>query len=201
VPDDASVSQWLEGLRAGDDDDIRRLWERYFQKLVGLARARLPARSRRERDEEDVALSAFHSLCERAGRGQFPRLADRDDLWRILSTITARKVLASERHRNRLKRGGGHVLGQSELVQRDGSAPAALSLLLSREPNPEDAAAFAEDCDRLFGRLGNPVLKGIAVLKLEGRSSEEIAAEYGVSARTVDRKLELIRALWEEERN
>src|SRR5437868_10695363 len=139
LPDDPSVSQWLEGLRAGDADDIRRLWDRYFEKIVGLARARLPARGRRERDEEDVALSAFHSLCERAGRGQFPRLADRDDLWRLLSTITARKVLASERHRNRLKRGGGHVAGRSAILEGDGAGPAEFTFLLSREPNPEDA--------------------------------------------------------------
>ena len=33
-------------------------------------------------DEEDVAISAFQSFCERAARGQFPKLNDRNDLWR-----------------------------------------------------------------------------------------------------------------------
>ena len=57
MSDDASVSNWLDGLRAGDDADIQRLWERYFEKLVRLARTKLPARNRRDFDEEDVALS------------------------------------------------------------------------------------------------------------------------------------------------
>ena len=68
---------------------------------------------------------------------------------------------------------------------------------MSREPTPEDAAIFAEECQRLFARLEHPVLKSIALKKLEGQSSREIATELGVTARTVDRKLELIRKLWE----
>jgi DNA-directed RNA polymerase specialized sigma24 family protein len=199
VAEDASVSHWLDGLRAGDDADITRLWDRYFLRLVGLARTKLPSPTRREFDEEDVALSAFHSFCERAGRGEFPQMIDRNDLWRLLSTITARKVTSSIRHRTRQKRGGGRVLGESALFERDALDDTGVSQFLSHEPNPEDAAAFAEDYERLFTRLSNPVLKEVARLRLEGKSSEEIAAELGVSARTVDRKLQLIRALWEDE--
>ena len=58
-------------------------------------------------------MSAFHSLCDRVGRGQFPQLADRDDLWRLLVTITARKVISAVRHQTRQKRGGGRVVGES----------------------------------------------------------------------------------------
>ncbi len=98
MPEDASVSGWLDGLRAGDEADIQRLWDRYFQQLVRLAGKKLPGHARREFDEEDVALSAFHSFCERVGRGQFPQLADREDLCRLLVTITARKAVSSVRH-------------------------------------------------------------------------------------------------------
>ncbi len=66
-----------------------------------------------------MALSAFHSFCDRAGRGQFPQLADRDDLWRLLATITTRKVIDTVRHQTRQKRGGGRVLGESALVDGD----------------------------------------------------------------------------------
>src|SRR6516164_10747354 len=111
-----SVSRWLDGLREGNDADVQRLWDRYFQRLVRLAGARMPGHARRASDEEDVALSAFHSFCDRVGRGQFPQLADRDDLWRILVTITVRKVAETVRHQTRLKRGGGAVLGQSVKV-------------------------------------------------------------------------------------
>ena len=126
-------------------------------------------------------------------------MVDRNDLWRLLSTITARKVTSSIRHRTRLKRGGGRLLGDSALIDGSGRDDSGVSQFLSREPNPEDAVAFTEAYDRLFDRLTNPVLKDVALRRLEGSTSEEIAIELGISARTVDRKLQLIRALWEEE--
>jgi DNA-directed RNA polymerase specialized sigma24 family protein len=198
VADDPSVSRWLEGLRAGDDADIGRLWERYFEKLVALARARLPARGRREFDEEDVALSAFHSFCERAARGGFPRLADRDDLWRVLSVITARKAVGRLRHQGRLKRGGGRLLGESAFGRADGPDSHGMAEVFRREPTPAEAAEFADEYARLFARLDNPTLQQVARRRLEGQSAEEIGAALGVSTRTVDRKLQVIRALWEE---
>jgi hypothetical protein len=57
-----SVTTWVEQLRAGDHAAAQRLWQRYFPRLVGLARRRLQGVSRRAADEEDVAFSAFHSL-------------------------------------------------------------------------------------------------------------------------------------------
>jgi len=198
---DASVSGWLDGLRAGDEADIQRLWDRYFQQLVRLAGKKLPGHARREFDEEDVALSAFHSFCERVGRGQFPQLADREDLWRLLVTITARKAVSSVRHQNRKKRGAGKVQGESAFLQGGGDKAASdgLAGFLSREPTPELAAQFAEEYDRLVNKLQNPALQAIALRTLEGHSAEEIAGELGTSPRTVHRKLQLIRALWSEE--
>src|SRR5262245_11049219 len=51
-----SVTCWLDLLRAGDPAAAQKLWEGYFRRLVGLARARLRAAPRRAADEEDVAL-------------------------------------------------------------------------------------------------------------------------------------------------
>src|SRR4051812_48634112 len=101
-----SVMNVLDGLRDGDEEEIRRLWARYFGRLVRLVGTRLPRHIRRAFDAEDVALSAFHSFCARAGRGQFPLLEDRDDLWRLLAAITRRKAAALIRHQTRVKRGG-----------------------------------------------------------------------------------------------
>jgi DNA-directed RNA polymerase specialized sigma24 family protein len=193
-----SVSMLLDGLKAGDDKVIQRLWDRYFERLVRLAGSRLPGHARRAFDEEDVALSAFRSFCDRVGRGQFPRMDDRDDLWRVLSTITTRKAVDTVRHQTRQKRGGGRVLGESA-VGGDDVDTAGLARFLSREPTPEDAARFADQYDRLLRRLEDPTLKTIALRRLEGYSSEEIAADLGTSARTVDRKLGLVRAIWREE--
>jgi DNA-directed RNA polymerase specialized sigma24 family protein len=198
MANDNSVSILLDGLKAGDDKDIQRLWDRYFERLVRLAGSRLPGHARRAFDEEDIALSAFRSFCDRAGRGQFPRMDDRNDLWRVLSTITTRKAVDTVRHQTRQKRGGGRLLGESALAGGDDGGAEGLSRFLSREPTPAEAAQFVDQCDGLFARLEDPVLKDIARRRLEGYSSEEIAAELGTSARTVDRKLGLIRAIWQE---
>jgi DNA-directed RNA polymerase specialized sigma24 family protein len=192
-----SVSMMLDGLKAGNDRDIQRLWDRYFERLVRLAGSRLPGHAKRAFDEEDIALSAFRSFCARVEKGQFPRMDDRDDLWRVLSTITTRKAVDIVRHQTRQKRGGGRVLGESA-VGGEGDAD-GLAWFLSREPTPEDAAEFADQYERLLGRLEDATLKTIALRRLEGYSSVEIASALGTTARTVDRKLGLIRAIWQEE--
>ena len=70
MPDDGSVTLWIAGVRGGDPAAAERLWERFFPRLVGLARARLRGTARLAADEEDVALSALDSFCRRAGAGQ-----------------------------------------------------------------------------------------------------------------------------------
>jgi hypothetical protein len=77
-----SVTRWLEQLKAGEQAAVQQLWTRYYARLVRLAREKLGAAPRQAADEEDVALSAFDSFCRAAEAGRFPRLLDRDDLWR-----------------------------------------------------------------------------------------------------------------------
>src|SRR5262245_52985050 len=88
-----SVTHWIGDLKAGGDTAAQHLWERYFGRLVRLARSKLRATSRTVVDEEDAALSAFDSFCRGAERGRFPDLADRDDLWRLLVVLTVRKAI------------------------------------------------------------------------------------------------------------
>src|SRR5215471_7618917 len=89
---EGSITHWLDLLKAGDRAAARPLWQRYFRLLVARARAALGSAPRRAADEEDVALSAFHSFCRGAEHGRFPRLDHRDDLWHILLMLTARKA-------------------------------------------------------------------------------------------------------------
>jgi DNA-directed RNA polymerase specialized sigma24 family protein len=129
-----SISQWIIGAKEGRSQAIDALWERYFEKLVRLARQRLAALPRRAADEEDLALSVFASFCHAAEEGRFPDLADRDDLWRLLITITAQKAIDQRRHDGRAKRGGGRVRGESALDQID------TSFLVKRPPGEHDLA-------------------------------------------------------------
>jgi RNA polymerase sigma factor (sigma-70 family) len=194
-----SVSHWLRLLQDGDAAAAQPLWERYFHRLVGLARAKLQGQPRRAADEEDVALSAFASFCRAAEAGRFPQLADRDDLWRVLFTVTERKILNLIRDERRQKRGGGVVLTEAGLRPPDDSAPAGLDRFAGREPTPEFAAQVAEEYHHLLSRLDDRELQAIAVWKMEGETTPQIAARLGCAVSTVERRLRLIRQIWEEE--
>jgi DNA-directed RNA polymerase specialized sigma24 family protein len=185
-----SVTLWLDRLKDGDEAAAQRLWERYFARLVGLARAKLRGAPRQAADEDDIALSAFDSFCRGAEAGRFPRLNDRDSLWHLLVVLTARKAAHLIRDATRQKRGGGAGIDPDA---------AALDELLSREPTPAFAAEVADECRRLLGRLGDPELEAVALAKLEGHTVEEIAAKLGYATRSIKRKLQMIRDLWERE--
>ena len=194
---DGSVTHWLGALKGGDAAAAQRLWERYFDRLVRLARAKLGAMPRGAADEEDVALSAFHSFCQGAARGRFPRLDDRDNLWRLLVTITARKALDQVRRQARQKRGGGRVLvGSAQAGGEDDTDGAGLDQVVGQEPTPQFAAMVADECRRLLAALDDETLRQVALLRMEGYSDEEIAARVDCSLRTVSRKLALIRKAW-----
>ena len=195
-----SITQWLNQLQTGDRDGAQRLWERYFRRLVGLARARLEGRLRRAVDEEDVALSAFDSFFRGAEQGRYPQLGDRDDLWRLLVTITVRKALKQARDQSRRKRGGGVVRGDSAIAHAGGEASGAgLDQVAGNEPSPQFAAEVAEEHERLLARLDDDALRQIALWKLQAYTNAEIAKMLDCSPATVERRLALIRRLWEQE--
>jgi RNA polymerase sigma factor (sigma-70 family) len=193
-----SVTEWISRLKAGEAAAAQPLWERYFRRLVALARHKLQGTPRRAADEEDAAQSAFASFFRAAQQGRFPRLTDRDELWPLLVVLTLRKALRLARAERRRKRGGGTVANETALPNAADDEP-AFDQLLSREPTPEFAAQESEECRRLLHRLGDADLRAVALLKMEGYTVEETAAQLGCVPRTVRRKLRLIRDLWATE--
>jgi DNA-directed RNA polymerase specialized sigma24 family protein len=187
---EGSVSRLIDGLVVGDAAAVQQVWERYFRRLVGLARKHLQDTPRRVADEEDVALSAFDSFCRNAEQGRFPQMLDREGLWRLLVVITVRKAAHLVRDQGRLKRGG---------MAEGGADPLVLEEVLSREPSPEFAALAAEEHRRLLGLLRDRELESIAQWRMEGYSVEEIAGRLSCAPRSVKRKLQLIRAIWQRE--
>src|SRR5262245_38225153 len=103
---EGSVTRWVTALKGGDLAAAQPLWERYHRQLVTLARDKLRSSSRRAADEEDVVQNAFHSFFRGVARGRFPRLDDRDNLWRLLVVITARKALDQLGREHARRRGG-----------------------------------------------------------------------------------------------
>jgi DNA-directed RNA polymerase specialized sigma24 family protein len=196
-----SVTAWLARLKTGDAAAAQKLWERYFHRLLGLARKKLKSISRRAADEEDVALSALASFFRGLDRARFPRLNDRGDLWSLLVVLTARKASHRIDYEQRQKRGGGATRGESALDNPAGSAVEhyGINQVVDDEPTPDFAAEVAEQCHRLLECLNDVDLRQVALWKMEGYTNAEIAAKLNCAVVTVERRLRLIRTIWKKE--
>jgi DNA-directed RNA polymerase specialized sigma24 family protein len=192
----AEVRQWLLDLGEGDELAAQRIWEKYFAKLLLFARHKMADMRRRAFDEEDVAVSAMHSFCRGMRAGRFPSLDDREDLWKLLVTITARKVCAQRRRCYADKRGGGRERGQSAWYHdQSHQREDGINEVLGHEPTPDLAARIVESCHEMLECLDEKA-RQVALWTLEGYDTTEIAEKLGCVRRTVERKLELIRANW-----
>lgn len=189
-----SISQWIGELKEGNDDAARLLWERFYTRLVTVARSKLREFPRRFRDEEDFALSAFDRLCRAARAGKYPRLDDRSQLWKLLIDITEKRVIDYKRHETCPMRGGGKNIDE-------GGLPAGIDALADNALSAEYLTTFDDTFGNLLARLPDERQRVIAIHKMEGLTNSEIAEELGCPLRTVERKLSIIRKAWQEELN
>jgi DNA-directed RNA polymerase specialized sigma24 family protein len=197
---DEPVTYWLRQLESGDEEAARLLWQRYYRELVELARANLGTTPRRVADEEDVALSVMRCLYDGSARGQFVAVINRQELWQLLATITGRKVIDRQRHLNNQKRGGGKVRGDSVLHENgNNSSNVGFDKFPSDAPTPEVLAIATEEYRRLMVLLDDNRLREIAACKLEGYTNEQIGERLGLACRSIERKLQRIRQIWEGE--
>ena len=197
---DDPITRWIEGLRAGDDEAIANLWNHYFDRLVSLARNRLGTSPRRVADEEDIALSVFRCLCAGAETGRLAEMSHRDDLWRVLVTMTVRKTIDQQRRGGNIKRGGGKVRGESLFTAPDGERHrGGLQQFGDGQPTPDMLLAMEEEGRRLLEALQDETLQQVALWKLEGYTNDEIAAKIGLTTRSVERKLQRIREKWTQD--
>jgi DNA-directed RNA polymerase specialized sigma24 family protein len=182
-----AMKKLAEGQSQSREEAARVIWEYSYVRLVKMARSMLRNAPRGAQDEEDIALSSLKSFCIAAGAGRFPELTSRDNLWRILHTITVRKANA--------------VKANARSKRRDASRIAEVDVdqLADSEPTPELAASLVDERAAMIQCLRDETLRKVAELHLDGFNGLEIASKLGVSDRTVQRKLELIRKAWERE--
>ena len=197
---EGSVTRWVTAIKRGDAAAAQPLWERYHRQLLTLARRKLLSSRHRGTDEEDIVQNAFHSFFQGVANGRFPQLDDRDNLWRLLVVITARKALDQVAHEHSKRQGGGTVQGESWISSgRTAWDENAIEQVVGTEPTPEFAAQVAEQYEHLLELLGEKSLCQVAVWKMEGFTNDEVAAKLDCSRRTVARKLETIRIIWSKE--
>ncbi len=194
---DGSVTRLIDDLRSSDPA-VRNLaasliWQRYFHSLLELARSNLDLRVRRRTDEEDVAQSMFRSFCLRQQRGEFD-LAGRDELWKLLVTITLRKARNAANAHRRKKRDVAREQGPPAGDRLSGEW--MLELMDSSAPTPDEAMVLNEALQRRLQALADPQLRQISLWRLEGYTNREIAERFDCTERAIERKLGRIRSLW-----
>ena len=190
-----SVTRFLARLKEEDSAVAREIWQRFFERLLPLARAKLRGLPDRSVDEEDLLVSVFDRFFRAARENRFAKLDDREDLWQILLMLTERKVIEVYRKSGAKKRGGGKVHRLADIVESGHE----LHELADSELDPEFLAAFNDNLANALIQLGDGAARDVALLKLEGYENQEIADQLKVSLSSVERKLRIIRKLWQED--
>jgi RNA polymerase sigma-70 factor (ECF subfamily) len=181
-----SFDDLLTRLRTGDDEAARAIFDRFANRLIGVARMRLGQRFRPKLDPEDVVQSVYKSFFVRFAEGQFD-LKSWDNLWALLTVLTIRKC--------------GHRIEYFQAARRDirgevSPRPTNDSWhsweALAREPTPVEAALLTEVVEQLMRTL-ELRHQEIVALTLQGLTVTEVSAQVGCSERTVRRVLEQVR--------
>ena len=178
-------------LMNGDQDAATQLWKFLQKRLLRLSKNVTQRRSGLGYDEQDVAQSAFFALCDGCETQRYSEVANRDELWRLLTVITVNKARKKAAFESRLRRGGNfHRIENGQQI---------LDLLADRSLDPQFSLVAQEECTRLLNLLGKKELQMVAILKVDGFTNEEVASRLGCTRRAVQRRLALIRDLWSEE--
>lgn len=186
-----SVTEWLQAVERDDREAANHLVERYFKRLVGVARntyqEKLGGIPRPAEDEEDAALSALESIFAGVREGKIKEVVNRHQLLALLFKVTIRKVYDQRERATAQMRGGG----------RKPVAVEELEHMISKMPDASARAELADTYRAAMDALGDAELKRIAAMDLEGSSRPEIAEALGMTERTVYRKLKLIHEKWD----
>ncbi len=192
------ITLLLQKIVEAPDAAMHGLWEHFFERLVRQASREIARKPQRAKDEEDVAIEAMNSFFNGLKRGKFDEIQSRTDLWQVLVVITARKATRAYRDERTQKRGGGKVLGESVLRKHSSEGAGRLEHVAAVEPDQFVDLVFSEMLERLT-ELGDGTLRIVAKRKLEGFTIAEIAEELNVVPRTIDRKIQRIKSIWESD--
>jgi RNA polymerase sigma-70 factor (ECF subfamily) len=171
----------------------RQLWLRFASRLEGEVRRRVEPRLLARVGVEDMVQSICASFFAARLPNGPPR--DRDELWRLLVRFTICKVAnAADYHRAGIRdyrREAGPV---GPAFDGDGDRPVAFEPAERSHLDPARQAVARLEFERLIGLLPAD-LRDVLILRLEGHTNAEIAAQIGRVERTVELKLKTIRAL------
>lgn len=212
--EDTSVTRWLGLLKDGDQQAAQRIWDKYSNQLYRLAQRILQGIPDRVADPDQAIVDAFLSFLDLVRESNYKQLDDRNDVLQLLTMLTVRKTLNQRRYWKGLRLGLNQTVGESRLKSPNlaESNPAGIDQAAIHEESPDLATILSDELEHLAKLLAShdPPDKHRfqELLRLqwegfcrrpEGYTQDEIAKKMNVDRRTVQRKLKLIRQIWESE--
>jgi RNA polymerase sigma factor (sigma-70 family) len=193
---EGSLTHYVRELYSPDsprrEEAARQLWLRFSGRLAAEVRQRLDARIIRRAGMDDVLQSLFAGFFAAApGPDGPPR--NRAELWRLLVHFTMCKVAnTANYHRAQCR-----DLRREEFL---GDVKAGADGSRTSDPedfrglDPADEASARMEFARLLDLLPDD-LREVFVMRLDGYTNAQIAAQIGRVERTVELRLRTIRAL------
>ena len=189
LPDnsDSDITLWLSREGGLTEAAASRIWDEFYARLLRLSQRKLRA-VKGTADEEDIAASAMKSFFRRFE--QF-HLEDRDDIWKLLSTILRNKTASSLRRQLAQKRGGGRLAKEADFQEEE-----ILASVCDEEGMPELVEQAIDACSELIDLLPNEKMQATALWKFQDYTHAEIASKMNCSTSLVKQRVKRIREIW-----
>jgi RNA polymerase sigma-70 factor (ECF subfamily) len=186
--DDDDLAGLIERVKAGDDDAIRELIHRFEGEVRTIVRVRLPQSLRSQFDSMDFVQAVWQSVLTKDGQdlGQFTNARH---FRGFLAGVARNKVFEEHRRRTRTRK---YSLKREEpLYVRRGDRELPREVPATDPTPSQDAQARDRFAQLIEGR--SPQEAEVVELRRRGLTFEEIAAQTGLSERSVRRIIEVIR--------
>jgi len=188
-----TITDLMQQMRGGDESAIERLWRYFSPEMLRLYRPR--CRTLRIENEQDVVSIAFFNLIS-AMTDDKVGIANRIEFWRLLKLITKRQLRDSVRYDQAQKRGGGQKVVSLQSSQTE--AIVSSEQALSASDSPADYGALIQTLREVADQMDRPEFSKIIELKIQGKSSAEIARTLNISLRTTQYLIRDIKEIWLE---
>lgn len=193
VPPEKKLAQQLDRFLAGDETVAVEIYERYQRRMLALADRKIGPHLRQKIQPESIVVTVFRSVMMGLAAGKY-QLPENGSLWNLMAYLTNRKILKRNDVVKSVKRGGR--------VEMHGQPPNGLVESASREPTPDEAAAFAEQLQVIRSRL-KPDTFAVLEMLMDDYKIGEIAERQQVSRWSIRRRLDgiknVFRNLFDEE--
>lgn len=182
---DPEITASLLGVRSGNTDAFAILFNFYIERLRGYVVARLSHRDRGEGIEDDLSSEIMNCLWFDLSGGRFLNVIDREELWFAIMRIAKSRIIDRRRYVGRMRRAIIKTISWSTGI--------------NAETRSEIDQFIVFDAWKLFTEsLEDQQLKELVRMKMDGLTSDTAAEQLGLVPRTVQRKLKIIRELWED---